>query len=134
MIISKVNDAYQTFARKICFGRRPFPVICQNCLYLYIVHSNLGSPISLYNAIQWQPSQLKGLTLTTFTDNYTNFLFDCLLLLHGNTLCNIGKLVVSWCVCVCVCPCFFFFLKKIPQISVELHFRNLSSLIVSTAT
>ena len=48
-------------------------------------------------------------TLTTFTDHYTNFLFD----LHGYTLCNIikqGKLVVSWYVCVCVCVCFSFFL------------------------
>ena len=46
-----------------------------------------------------------------YIDNlYTNFLFDCLLLLHGHTLCNItkqGKLVVYWCVCVSVFFLFF---------------------------
>ena len=36
-----------------------------------------------------------GPTLTTFTDYCTNFLFDCLLLLHGHTLCNIIISVLS---------------------------------------
>ena len=42
----------------------------------------------------------------TFTDYCTNFLFDCCLLLHGHTLCNIikqGNVVVFWCVCVSIC-------------------------------
>ena len=59
-----------------------------------------------------------GPTLTTFTDDCTNFLFDYLLL-HGHTLCNIikqGKVVVSWCVCPCVFSFFLlswaWFLKK----------------------
>ena len=41
-----------------------------------------------------------GPTLTTYC---TNFLFDCLLLLHGHTLCNIVR-QVSWCVSVCFYP------------------------------
>ena len=39
----------------------------------------------------------------------TMYRLDCLLLLHGRTLCNIkqGKLVMSWYVCVSVCFSFF---------------------------
>ena len=33
--MSDYNDPYQTFAHKISFGRRPFPIISQNCLCLY---------------------------------------------------------------------------------------------------
>ena len=64
----------------------------------------------LYNGmkvIQWQPHNLDeqtGPTLTTFTDNCTNFLLDYLLLLHGHTLCK-----TRWTNRVLVCVFFFFF-------------------------
>ena len=48
---------------KLVSGDDPFRLFVKiACACIYIVHSNLRSPISLYDAmkaIQWQPSQLK---------------------------------------------------------------------------